>query len=61
MSTSINPVLKTIMELSGIKFSVNRNSEVINEIVGLKNKDPNNGRKYIALFPGVDILLVTCW
>ena len=55
MSTSINPVLKTIMELSGIKFSVNRNSEVINEIVGLKNKDPNNGRKYIALFPGVDI------
>lgn len=55
MSTSINPVLNTIMEMSGIKFVVNRDSEIINEIVGLKNQDPNNGRKYIALYPGADV------
>jgi hypothetical protein len=55
MSTSINPVLKTIMEMSGIKLVVNRDSEIINEIVGLKNQDPNNGSKYIALYPGVDV------
>ena len=56
MSNSIDPVLKTIMEMSGIKFVVNRGSEIINEIVGLKNLDPNNGRKYIALHPGVDVV-----
>lgn len=55
MSTSINPVLKTIMEMSGIKFAVNRGSEVVSEVDGLKNRDPYSGRKYIALFPGVDV------
>ncbi len=56
MSTSINPVLKTIMEMSGIKFAVNRGSEVIAEVDGLKNCDPYSGRNYIALFPGVDVI-----
>lgn len=55
MSTSIDPVLQTIMELSGLKFSVNRNSQVIAEVDGLKNCDPYSGRNYIALFPGVDV------
>ena len=40
MSNSIDPVLKTIMEMSGIKFAVNRGSEVIAEVDGLKNCDP---------------------
>lgn len=56
MSTSINPVLKTIMEMSGSKFEVNRGSEVIAEVDGLKNCDPYSGRNYIALFPGVDVI-----
>lgn len=54
MST-VNPVLQTIMKMSGIDFMVKRGSEVVNEVIGLKNQDPNSGRKYIALFPGVDI------
>jgi hypothetical protein len=56
MSNSINPVLKTIMKLSGIKFMVNRDSEVVAEVDGLKNCDPYSGRNYIALFPGVDVV-----
>ena len=55
MITNIDPVLKTIMELSGIKFAVNRGSEVVGEVDGLKNCDPYSGRNYIALFPGVDV------
>ena len=55
MSKSTDPVLQTIMELSGVKFSVTRNSQVITEVDGLKNCDPYSGRNYIALFPDVDV------
>lgn len=56
MSNSISPVLKTMMELSGSKFAVNRGSEVVVEVDGLKNCDPYSGRNYIALLPGVDVV-----
>lgn len=52
---SNNPVLQTIMEMAGLKLAVNRNSCVVTEVTGLKNKDPNTGRNYIALFPGMDV------
>ncbi len=55
MGNNISPVLKTMMELSGSKFAVNRGSEVVAEVDGLKNCDPYSGRNYIALLPGVDV------
>jgi hypothetical protein len=52
---NINPVLQTIMDMAGQTLAVIRASAEVGRVSGLKNQDPNTGRKYIALFPGSDV------
>ena len=52
---AVNPVLQTIMEMAGEMFVVTRDSKVVTEVKGMKNRDPNTGQNYIALFPGADV------
>jgi hypothetical protein len=52
---AINPVLQTVMNMAGESFAVIRDSEVVAQVRGMKNRDPNTGKEYIALFPGTDV------
>ncbi|WP_157049014.1 hypothetical protein [Syntrophomonas palmitatica] len=51
----VHPVLKAIMDMAGEKFIIIRDDTEIEEIDGMRNKDQYSERRYIAVYPHIDL------